>query len=77
MAEWTILHLRQTNRDNMYAFKNYMKTNHKYGVKFFKPCLLHRYTFKFEIYYGKEHDWSKDISSSKEVLMELCDEILD
>lgn len=63
------------------GFHQYIPSKrHKYGVKFFKLCLPHGYTHKFKIYCGAENtgeDSEVPTSVSEQVVMNLCENILD
>lgn len=60
------------------GFKQYIPNKrHKWGIKFFKLCLPHGYTYRFKVYCGNENDREDDISLSEDVVMKLCENILD
>lgn len=50
---------------------------HKWGIKFFKLCLPHGYMYRFKVYCGNENDREDDISLSEDVVMKLCENLLD
>lgn len=71
------------------SFRQYIPSKrHKYGIKFFKLCLPHGYTYKFKIYVGAEESSSSSQSAidegtglliglSEKVVLHLCENVLD
>lgn len=69
------------------GFRQYIPSKrHKYGIKFFKLCLPHGYTYKFKIYVGAEDTTAPSnvdeqtglpVGLSERVVLHLCDNILD
>lgn len=70
------------------GFRQYIPgKRHKYGIKFFKLCLPHGYTYKFKIYVGAEEPSSSSQSAidegtglpiglSEKVVLHLCENVL-
>lgn len=57
-------------------FRQYNKQkHHKNGVKLFKLCTLLGYTYKINIYAGKQNDEINTTPTN--VVMELCNDLLD
>lgn len=60
------------------SFKQYISNKrHKWGIKFFKLCLPHGYTFQFKIYSGADEDREDEVTLSEDVVMKLCEGVLD
>lgn len=63
--------------ETLISFRQFIPNKrHKYGIKFFKLCLPHDYTYKFKIYCGAEGDRDADLLQSEDVI-ELLEDILD
>lgn len=60
------------------SFKQYISNKrHKWGIKFFRLCLPHGYTFRFKIYSGASDDREEEVTLSEDLVLKLCEGVLD
>jgi hypothetical protein len=58
-------------------FRQYNKSKrHKYGIKLYKLCTTPGYTYRLQVYSGKNFDTSDNSNSPTQVVLSLCEGIL-
>lgn len=60
------------------GFRQYIKNKrHKFGIKVYKLCIKHGYTYNFSVYYGKSNPTNQSLSCTEQVVFDLMGTLLD